>query len=189
MPSALIWHLSKFKWVTWLLLSKAFARTCTLQRSGEAGTVKDLQHHASTVATSMWASSYSFLEKFSSAMQVSFRTDAKAWPSNHPMKWLHFYWNDLMILFHPFFNLYMLSLVFDLLDKQGAAMNWTTLFLVQGPPVDMSRSQASSCLVVCENTLLAGMYLIVPVWPVVTQLDRKETIQVLQATSGIFRTL
>ena len=75
MPSTPIPHFSKFTWVTWLLLSKALARTCTLQRSGEAGTVKDLQHHACTVATSMRASNISyFLEKFSSAMQVSFRT-------------------------------------------------------------------------------------------------------------------
>ena len=87
MRSTSIRHHSKFKCVTWLLLSKAFARTCTLQRSGEAGTVKDLQHHACTVATSISASVQAFfLERLSSAMQVSFRTAANAWPSNHPKK-------------------------------------------------------------------------------------------------------
>ena len=35
MPSTVIQHPSKFKWVTWLLLSKAFAMTCTLKSSGE----------------------------------------------------------------------------------------------------------------------------------------------------------
>ena len=38
-------------------------------------------------------------------------------------KWLHFYWNDLMIFFSSFVNLYMLSLVFARLYKQGAAMS------------------------------------------------------------------
>ena len=64
--------------------------------------IKDLQHHTCTVAKSMRASAPDFLEKFSSAMQVSIRTAANPWPSNHPKNRLHFYWNDLMILFHPF---------------------------------------------------------------------------------------
>ena len=35
MPSTWISHRSKFRCVTWSLLSKALARTCTVQRSGE----------------------------------------------------------------------------------------------------------------------------------------------------------
>ena len=146
MPSTVMQR-SKFKWVTWLLVSKAFAKTCTLQRSGESEGSKTC-----STAPARWQHPWkchgSFLWR-SSAPQCRSRAGQLPTPghpialwSNHPKKWLHFYWNDLMILFHPFsiFTLYMLSLVFDLLHKQGAAMNWTTLFL------DMSRSQASSCL-------------------------------------------
>ena len=43
------------------------------------------------------------------------------------------------------------------------------VFLVPGHPIEMSSSQASSCLVVCENTLLARMYLYHPLSPVTWQ--------------------
>ena len=118
-------------------------------------------------------------------MQVSFRTAANAWPSNHPKKRFHFYSNDLMILFQPF-SIFTCFNAFTSVRPASEARSCNELnhmFLVQGPPGDMSRSQASSCLVVCENTLLAGMYLYDPLSPNLT-----ETIQVLQTTSGIFRT-
>ena len=103
MFSNLISQCSKLKCVTWLLLSKALARTCTLQSSGEAGTDNDFQHHACTVAKSMRAShTMSFLEKFSSTMQVSCRTAANAWPSNHPQNGsisIGMIWWSFLILF------------------------------------------------------------------------------------------
>ena len=63
---------------------------------------------------------------------------------------------------------FMLSLVLGLLHKQRAPMNWTTCFWF-GATLDMSSSQASSCLVVCENTLLARMYLYHPLSPNLTE--------------------
>ena len=110
-------------------------------------TVEDLQHHACTVVTSMTASKIKFLEKFSSAMQVSCRTAANAWPSDHPKSGCtSMEWFDDSV--SSFFELYMVSLVFDLLHEQRATMNWTTCFWFGAAPIHVKELgiQLSSCL-------------------------------------------
>ena len=78
----------------------------------------------------------------------------------HPIiqKLLHFYWNDLMILVHPFSIFTCFHSVRP--AWQARRSQWTEPHVFgSGPPPSMSRSQASSCLVVCENTLLGCTWL------------------------------
>ena len=174
MPSTLIQLYSKFRWVTWSLVSKRLARTCTLQRSGESERSKT----CSTTPAQWqrpWQRPDGGLFWRSSAPQCRSGSGQLLTPG-HPIiqKKIAVRWNDLMMFF---FVLYWYLHAFTSARPSSQAKSHNALnhmFWVQGRAtpghVKEPGIQLSSCLLKTHCLLrCTRLYLYHPLSPNLTE--------------------
>ena len=151
MPSTSIPHFSKFKCVTWSLLSKPLARTCTLQRSGESERSKTYSTTPARWHRPCERQNRSLFWR-SSAPQCRSRSGQLPTPG-HPIiqETVALRWNDLMTRFHPFSIFHAFTKIRP--ASQAKSHNELNhMFLVQGQAtpilihVKEPGIQLSSCL-------------------------------------------